>query len=73
MDDLMVRTLREDIVKLINGVPLSLEIKRLVVKEIYNEIADKADEAIGMQLKTMRETTNEQSVQQNSLEKRTEC
>lgn len=66
MDNLMIRTLREDIVKLINGVPLSLEVKRLVLKDIYSDVADKADRAIQEEINVMREaTTNEQSIQQN--------
>lgn len=65
MDNLMIRTLREDIVKLINGVPLSLEVKRLVLKDIYSDVADKADRAIQEEINAVREATNEQSIQQN--------
>ena len=44
--DLAIREFRESIVRFINATELSIEVKRLVVKEIYQEIKDASDKEV---------------------------
>lgn len=44
--DLAIREFRESIVRFINDTELSIEVKRLVVKEIYQEIKDASDKKV---------------------------
>lgn len=52
--DLEIREFREGLIKYINGVNLPMEIKRLVVKEVYGEIDNCANDVINAQIQAQR-------------------
>ena len=51
MDSLSIREAREDIINYLNTLPLPLEVKRLVVKEILGQLDFASEQEIGMQIK----------------------
>lgn len=53
--DLKIREFRENLIKYINSAELPIEIKRLVVKEIYGEIDDCANDIINSQIEARKE------------------
>lgn len=46
MENLNLRTAKRQIITFLNGLPYSIEVKRLLVKDIYDEVRDAADDAI---------------------------
>ncbi len=59
--DLAIREFRESIVRFINATELSIEVKRLVVKEIYQEIKDASDKEV-KQLVLERSSAEKQDI-----------
>lgn len=50
MDNVKIRTLSQQIVELLNNVPLPIETKRLIVFEIYTKLSESANVAITQEL-----------------------
>lgn len=63
-DNLKIRVLREDMIKLLNKSTLPIEVKRMVVKEVHemvNELADKTVQAeLEADMKVQEETKGEE-------------
>ena len=55
MDDLRIRSFKNEIVDLINKEPVCLEIKRLVLSDILNEVTNGANADIKTQLSIIQE------------------
>lgn len=55
MKNLKIREMQITLKKYIEEICLPVEVKRLVLKEIYNTISDKADKAISVELKDQGE------------------
>lgn len=55
-----VRKVEDDIIKLLNGSALCVEIKRLIISDILSKISNEANIAIVMELK--QEENNAESV-----------
>lgn len=49
-DNLKIRLLREDMIKLLNKSTLPIEVKRMVVKEVLDSVNDLADKTIQAEL-----------------------
>ena len=50
MDDLKIRLFKNDIINYINSVDLPMEVKRLVLVDIYNQVSTQAETVIKAQL-----------------------
>lgn len=68
MDDLMIRAFREDLVRLINGVPLPMEVKRLVLKEIYQDVSEKANASINESLMALEKKKQEDANKEDTAD-----
>ena len=55
MTNLGLRQAKKQIVDFLNGLPFSLEVKRLLVREIYDETQAAAEMAIAQELKSLKE------------------
>lgn len=49
-DNLKIRLLREDMIKLLNKSTLPIEVKRMVVKEVHEMVNDLADKTVQAEL-----------------------
>ena len=49
-DNLKIRVLREDMIKLLNKSTLPIEVKRMVVKEVQEMVNDLADKTVQVEL-----------------------
>lgn len=49
-DNLKIRVLREDMIKLLNKSTLPIEVKRMVVKEVQEMVNDLADKTVQAEL-----------------------
>ena len=49
-DNLKIRLLREDMIKLLNKSTLPIEVKRMVVKEVQEMVNDLADKTVQAEL-----------------------
>jgi ribose 5-phosphate isomerase len=62
-DNLRIQKLRDDIVKTLNEAKLPIEVERLVLKEIFEEVSQMAQ----MTIQKEKESENEQSLRENKL------
>ena len=46
MDNYGIRQVKNQIINFLNGLPYGMEIKRLIVKDIYDELKDAADKVV---------------------------
>lgn len=49
-DNLKIRLLKEDMIKLLNKSTLPIEVKRMVVKEVLDSVNDLADKTVQAEL-----------------------
>ncbi len=62
MDDLKIRLFRQDIINYINSVEIPIEIKRLVLAEVYSQVAQESEKVIEAQYSMKKgEEKNESS------------
>lgn len=54
--DFIIRKFRDDLVHMINSIDIPVEIKRLVVAEIYEELNKKSMEIIQVQMNEINNT-----------------
>lgn len=62
-DNLRIQKLRDDIVNTLNEAKLPIEVERLVLKEIFEEVSQMAQITIQKE----KESENEQSLRENKL------
>lgn len=62
-DNLRIQKLRDDIVNTLNEAKLPIEVERLVLKEIFEEVSQMAQ----MTIQKEKESENEQSLRENKL------
>lgn len=62
-DNLRIQKLRDDIVNTLNKAKLPIEVERLVLKEIFEEVSQMAQ----MTIQKEKESENEQSLRENKL------
>lgn len=58
--DLEIREFRENLIRYINSVDISMEIKRLVVKEVYDQIDKCASDVLKSQIAAREQAEQEQ-------------
>jgi len=46
MNNFGIRKAKQQIINFINGLPFDIEVKRLLVKDIYDDIKDEADRTV---------------------------
>lgn len=59
MTDTEIRQFRDDLIDLINNTPLLIEIKRLVLYEVYTTVSKASDDFINNQRKSIIEQLND--------------
>ena len=72
MDNLALRQARIQIIDLINGLPFNIEVKRLLIKEIYEDVRAEANRVIDeeshrIQNTLAKEKEDGEGVQQSEL------
>jgi hypothetical protein len=74
MTDTEIRQFRDDLIDLINNTPLLIEMKRLVLYEVYTTVSKASDDFINNQRKSIIEQLNdpnnvhESQVEETSVE-----
>ena len=63
-----IRKLRDDIINLINGSKLPIEIIRLILREILVEVDNKATLIISEEMKKINEEIEEDAVHENNMD-----
>lgn len=59
MTDTEIRQFRDDLIDLINNTPLLIEMKRLVLYEVYTTVSKASDDFINNQRKSIIEQLND--------------
>ena len=59
MTDTEIRQFRDDLIDLINTTPLLIEMKRLVLYEVYTSVSKASDDFINAQRKSILEQLND--------------
>ena len=59
MTDTQIRQFRDELLDMINSTQLSIEIKRLVLSEIYSSVCKASDDFINAQRKSIIEQLND--------------
>ena len=71
MDNFGLRQAKQQICGFINGLPFSIETKRLLVKDIYDDIKDEADRAVIKEMheaeKALKEKEKEKADEQKTV------
>ena len=69
MTDTEIRQFRDDLIDLINNTPLLIEMKRLVLYEVYTTVSKASDDFINNQRKSIIEQLNDpNNVHESSVE-----
>lgn len=63
-----IRKLRDDIINLINGSKLPIEIIRLILREILVEVDNKATLIISEEMKKINEEVKDDAVHENNMD-----
>lgn len=63
-----IRKLRDDIINLINGSKLPIEIIRLILREILVEVDNKATLIISEEMKKINEEVENDAVHENNMD-----
>ena len=69
MNNLGLRQAKQQIIGFINGLPFDIEVKRLLMKDIYDEVKDESDRTV---LKEMAEATKALKEKENEDEAKQE-
>ena len=68
MEDLKIRLFRQDLVQYINSVDLPMEVKRLVLKDVYNEVSDVTETIIKSELDKQKAESNKEEVSADGID-----
>jgi len=59
MENLTLRRAKQQLINFISGLPYDIEVKRLLVKDIYDEIKDEADRVVLKEVAEVEKTLKE--------------
>lgn len=59
MNNLGIRQAKQQIADFLNGLPFDIEVKRLLIKDIYSDIRDEADKVVLKELSEAQKALKE--------------
>ena len=62
MTNLGIRTARKQIIDFLNGLPFEIEVKRLILKDIYDEIVEASNKAVELEVESINKAKEENNV-----------